>query len=180
MNNIMKKEWFRFEGMPKVNIQAGMSYTFFYKKDYLQEYIQKVLGIKDYPQQELVIEFKKGSCVLYYCSPSIDLLADKICKKTFDNPKWALKINSDVRKRSNALFRLSKKMLKTDFSKFSDKKLSQMYYKYYSAQVAMHSAGWYGNMADYDGIYAKKLLNLLVDKVKGTSISVQEALQILT
>jgi phosphohistidine swiveling domain-containing protein len=169
----MKSEnWFIFETIFKINPQQVVSFSpIFRGKDWLNEFLTKVLKLKDYPKQKIIFIFRKGDVDLCYQEKRIRKLAEKICQKTIDNPDWGEKSNQEVRLRSNHFFMVGRRILKTDFKKLPTQELNKFYQEYYQANIKMHTSSWYGNLADYDSIFGIYLNDYLRKKLQKSKIN---------
>jgi len=178
-----KKEWIVFEEVFKINPQTVTSYAAHLKdKDYLREYLKENLGIKNCPPQEVVFIYKKGNMKLCYNIFPLETLAKKIFRKIIKNPSWAVRVNQDVKKRSNRMFKIGKGIFRFYLSKLTNQQLYELYQKWQNAYLNMHVSGWFGNLADYEGAFTKYLSQYLEKKIKSTklSFSIPEILNILT
>lgn len=176
-----KAEWFLFEDMTKISPQTTMSYSYYQDKDHLGEYFKKDLKMKNFPRQEVLLTIKQGNGYLYYNNHT-EKLAEKIFKKTVKKPDFGIKSNKQVKKNSDQFFKIVKQMQKLKLYKLSNKKLTKVHKKYYKSKLKMHSPGWYGNLADHDGIMLQYLNNYLKRQIKKTNsdMSPEQTLQKLT
>ncbi|PIY96841.1 MAG: hypothetical protein COY66_02865 [Candidatus Kerfeldbacteria bacterium CG_4_10_14_0_8_um_filter_42_10] len=159
-------KWTVFETIFKCNPQTGNTYSLYLDKDYLDEYLTKSLGLKNYPTQELLYIYHNGNLDHCFNINQLNKLVKLVLNKVLANPNWAIKNNRDIVRRSNNVFKVSQEILKLNYQKLTNQELYQWYSKYFQAHLKMHVSGWFGNAVDYDGQMHSYLTNYLANKTR--------------
>ncbi len=159
-------KWIIFETIFKCNPQTANTYALYLDKDYLDDYLTKDLGFKNYPAQELLLIYHNGDLDHCYNINRLNKLVKLIFNKVLARPGWAIKADQEIIRRSDKVFKISQEILKLNYQKLANLELCRWYWKYFQAHLKMHVSGWFGNLADYGGQMQSYLTAYLARKVE--------------